>query len=114
MANFRFVSASKCEKAALRLSKYFNFVGIIEYARQVRNPHDLDMLSQVLSKVGLFMHCDQDDLGLCLSYIDGLAADAYRPRFVKQYNRDCQQFFGDIHVLEFNTPKYSRRNPIVA
>ena len=114
MANIHFVSASKCEKAALRLSKYFNFVGIMKYAQQVRNPHDLDMLSQVLSKVGLFMHCDQDDLCLCLSYIDGLAADAYRPRFVKQYNRDCQQFFGDIHDSEFHSPKYSRHNSNVA
>lgn len=110
MANIHFVSASKCEKAAMRLSKYLDCVGIMAYARKVRNPHDLDMLSQVVSKVGLFMHCDQDDLNCLIDYIDDLAAEKYRPAILKQYNRDCQQFYGEVSNPNFYTHKSNRSN----
>lgn len=114
MTTYKFVSASKCEKAAIRLSKFFNLAGIIEYASEVRNPHDLDQLSQLLSKVGLFLHCNQDDLSLCVQYIDTLAGDLYCPRTLKQYNHHCQQFFGDVHDSHFDSPEYSHRNRITA
>lgn len=114
MTKYKFVSASKCEKAALRLSKFFNLAGIIAYASEVRTPHDLDQLSQLLSKVGLFLRCNQDDLSQCVQYIDMLAADLYAPRTIRQYNHSCQQFYGDIHDSRFDSPKYSRRNPFAA
>lgn len=104
MTNYKFVSASKCQYAAHRLSGRFNLDGIIDYARHVRNPRDLDLLTQVLSKVGLFLHCNQDDLGLCVQYIDILAGDLYHPHITKQYNRHCQLFYGDIHDSEFHSP----------
>lgn len=114
MTKYKFVSASKCEQAAHRLSKFINCEMLMQYARKVRNPHDLEQLSCLLSNVGRIFRCNQDDLDVCIAYVDSLAADKYRPMYVKQYNRNCQQFYGDIHQSEFNNPKYNHRNLFAA
>ncbi len=84
------------EKAAARLSTVINFGSILRYAAGLRNPHDIEVITTMLLRLGLSSTCDRADVSECLSFLDDIAESLYTTCIVSQKNTGCQQFFGTV------------------
>jgi len=105
---------AKCEQASLRLSSVINCTSILQYAGSLRNPAELEFLSNMLMRMSLCNPCRKSDVSQCINYLDDLTDNLLRPKYVEEHNHGCQQFYGKIRNSQFSTPQYSPHNRKVA
>lgn len=114
MTKTNFHSTSVCAKAIDRLSRVINCASILDYACTVKNPTELEVLSKMLMKIGLYNKCRKDDLCQCVDFLDSLSDDLLRPCYLEQHNHGCQQFLGQVSDSKFYSPKYHTLKNIAA
>lgn len=99
----------KTQKAASRLSSVITIDSILKYAATLHDPHELKVIKQMISDLGLRSKCRKADVAESTRFIDSLIDECYRPRIVEQHNDCCQQFYGDIYNSNINNNKKRRR-----
>lgn len=109
-----FSPTAGCAKAADRLKHIINSTSIIEYACTVTNPKELELLSKLFMKIGLRAHCRKADVCQCVDFLDTLAEELVRPRFVELHNHNCQQFYGQISDSKFYSSEFTNKRSLVA
>lgn len=103
------------EKAAARMAGVINCKSILEYAMTLRDPHEVDFIAHLITKMGLHAPCSKNDMRHCVDYLDNMAEWMSRPQFIKeQHNHGCQQFYGAVSMAYETNDDRNRKNRFAA
>ena len=99
----------KTQNAATRLSGVITIDSILLYAVTLHDPHELKVIKQMISDLGLRNRCRKADVAECVGFVDNLIQQCYQPHITEQHNEGCQLFFGNILDSDFHSNNVSAK-----